>query len=124
MGEVCLGGERMTNKLYKINENNGEERSRLYLNAGQLSELTPWSVPAIDSMCRTGVLKLNVHYFRPHGPRSHRIFFWPAIVELIEGQSAAKVTDRVTEQKAQIPRPPTMVIDVEQAQTELLRLLS
>jgi hypothetical protein len=58
---------------------------REYLNVEQLSEVTPWTVAAIEKMVIRGTLRLNLHYYQPFGPRTQLVFKWRAIVALIEG---------------------------------------
>ncbi len=90
---------------------------REYLSAAQLAQVTPWSVEAIHKMVQRGVLRREVHFFQPFGPRAHLVFKWRAIVTLIEGRSLDgddREDGRVIELGA---------IDVEKATAEFSRLL-
>ncbi len=62
--------------------------TRQYVNLEQLSQLTPWSPRAIQTMQARGKLKEGVHFFKPFGPHSRAIFSWPKVVELIEHSTA------------------------------------
>lgn len=62
---------------------------RAYLNADELSKLTPWSPEAIRRMVARGVLRKGEHYFQPFGPRTQLLFKWPAIAALIENEPAS-----------------------------------
>ena len=62
-------------------------RPKPYVSPRELSELTPWTLDAIEGMVKRGVLKYRKHWFRPPG-RRERIFKWDAIVDLIEGKAA------------------------------------
>ena len=55
-----------------------------YLSTEQLSQLTPWTVQAINTMWKRGILKRGVHYYQPMGRGGQVIFKWSAVVELIE----------------------------------------
>jgi hypothetical protein len=91
---------------------------RAYLNAEQLSMLTPWSPDAIRRMIQRGVLRKGEHFFQPLGSGTHRLFKWTAIVELIESNDAEPpmtgAVDCRTEPEA---------INVEEATQRLRRLL-
>ena len=97
----------------------GEMRSLLreYLSIEQFAALGPWSVDAIEKMIRRGVLRRDVHYFQPFGPRTRRIFKWSAIVTLIEGRNGLVDTQGVA------PASRGTVLDVETATADLHRLL-
>ena len=86
---------------------------RPYLSAEQLAAVTPWSVNGIWKMVGRGVLKRDVHYFRPLGRRREIVFKWTAIVALIEGAQS-------TEPEQSEARKG---MDVQQAAKELERLL-
>src|SRR5215470_907524 len=89
---------------------------REYLTTEQLAEVGPWSVDAIDKMIRRGILRREVHYFQPFGPRTQLIFKWSAIVMLIEGRNSLVDTEGVT------PASRGTVLDVETATADLHRL--
>jgi len=63
---------------------------REYLSVEQLAAITPWSEEAIRRMVSRGVLQKGVHYFQPLGRRSHLVFKWSAVVQLIEGAPEAE----------------------------------
>lgn len=90
---------------------------RPYMSIKQLAELSPWSPAAIDRMISRGIFQLNVHYFRPTGPRGERVFKWAAIAEFVERE--AKKLEAATE-----PPPPRRrkSIDVDQVESALQRL--
>jgi hypothetical protein len=91
---------------------------REYLSAEQLSEVTPWSLSAIDKMVSRGVLKRDVHYFQPFGRRTQLVFKWSAIVALIEGhhtESDRTYGEHVVDRGGKL--------DVEKAKAGLGRLL-
>lgn len=90
---------------------------RAYLNAEQLSVLTPWSPDALRRMIERGVLRKGEHFFQPLGPRTHRLFKWSAIVEMIESNDAEPMPPAV-ERRAE-----PEAIDVEEATQRLRRLL-
>lgn len=89
---------------------------RAYLYIDQLSEVTPWSPPAIRTMIARGVFKEGVHFFKPQGPGSRPIFAWRAVVEYIEG-TAAQAAD------GSIPLPDGRAINLDEATKEAQRLL-
>jgi len=90
---------------------------REYLSVEQLATITPWSEEAIRRMVSRGVLRKGVHYFQPLGPRSHLVFKWSAVVELIEGAPEA---EHVSGRNAAAD---TGGLDVEAATAALYRLL-
>ena len=92
--------------------------SREYLSAEQLSQVTPWTVDAIQKMINRGVLRRGVHFFQPLGRRTQLIFKWSAIVALIEGDHT-KGDDTHSEHVVRKGE-----IDVEKATAGLGRLLT
>ena len=90
---------------------------REYLSIEQFAALGPWSADAIEKMIRRGVLRRDVHYFQPFGPRTRLIFKWTAIVTLIEGRTSLVDTQGVA------PASWGTVLDVETATADLHRLL-
>jgi hypothetical protein len=62
--------------------------ARVYLSAEQLSELTPWSVQALNAMRKRGTLRLGVHYFQPAGRGSQVLYKWEAMRAFIEARDA------------------------------------
>ncbi len=68
------------------------------MSAEELALVTPWSPEAQRKMRDRGVFVLGKHYFKLPGERSHVIYFWEAVVELIrsgvpsdqEARSAAR----------------------------------
>lgn len=95
---------------------------RPYLSASQLSELTPWTVSAIEKMIQRGTLIRDVHFFQ-RAPRSERIFCWHAIEAFIRGLPHARPLDRDPGPVAHC-HGASDEIDVTQAETDLRRLLS
>ena len=91
---------------------------RPYMSIEQLATVTPWSVPAIRKMMARGILKLDVHYFRPLGRRRELVFKWSAIVAMIEHEPQV-----VKEPEAQPRQPRSVDMDVEQATANLERML-
>jgi hypothetical protein len=91
---------------------------RAYLNAEQLSVLTPWSPDAIRRMVQRGVLHKGEHFFQPLGPGTHRLYKWSAIVELIESNDAEPPMAGAVERRAE-----PEAINVEEATARLRRLL-
>jgi hypothetical protein len=90
---------------------------REYLSIEQLAAIGPWSVDAIEKMIRRGILRREIHYFQPFGPRTRLIFKWSAIVTLIEGRGSLVDTCGVAlAAKGE-------VLDVETATAGLHRLL-
>jgi hypothetical protein len=61
-----------------------------YLSVKELSELTPFTEPAIRTMMVRGVFKKGVHYFEIG---SRRVFKWAAVVDLIEGRGVDPVCE-------------------------------
>jgi hypothetical protein len=92
---------------------------REYLSAEQLSEVTPWSLSAIEKMVTRGILQRDVHYFQPFGRRTQLVFKWSAIVALIEGDC---MKSDETHSKHEVERRGE--IDVEKAKAGLGRLLT
>jgi hypothetical protein len=89
---------------------------RRYLYIEQLAALTPWSEDAIRTMIARGTFKLGVHYFKPHGANGRPIFSWEAIVEYIEGGTAAAGA------RDMIPLADGTVVDLDEATAKAHRL--
>jgi hypothetical protein len=115
---------RADDRLLDVREANAAPRSgtapqseaafvRPYLSAEQLATVTPWSVNAIWKMVGRGMLRRNVHYFRPLGRRREIVFKWSAIVALIEGSEQTEAEQPGTRKG----------MDVQQAAHDLERLL-
>lgn len=92
-----------------------------YLSADELAQWTPWTLDAIEKMVRRGVLLRGVHYFQPFGRRRRLVFKWSAIVALIEGRAIRSDTHPVLEKTR--AEDTKRVLNVEEAETELRRLL-
>ena len=90
---------------------------REYLTIEQLAAVGPWSADAIEKMIKRGLLRRDVHFFQPFGPRTRLIFKWSAIVALIEGRNSLIDTSDV------VPAATGEVLDVETATADLRRLL-
>ena len=102
-------------------------RSRAYISAAELTELTPWTPDAIEKMVRRGTLVRGLHYFQPFGLRSRFLFKWDAIVGLIEGAPFHSGLGSPVEGArigATSVRKEGRQIDVEKAETSLQRLLA
>lgn len=99
------------------------ETPRPYLSTEQLTQLTPWSVDAIEKMISRGLLVRGVHFFKLGGRRGRLIFKWDAIVGLIEGQAARTHARDVLKPHDHSKSSPKLVMNVETATTELQRLL-
>ena len=56
-----------------------------YLSVHQLAERIPYSTGAIRNLMSRGVLRLGVHYTKPHG---RPIFHWPAVVAWLKAGAA------------------------------------
>ena len=91
---------------------------RPYLSLVQLAECTPWTTDTIRQKMRRGELRLGVHYFQPGGRRSQVLFKWAAIVELIEGRRTPVQVEEP------VPAMPAGVLDYDEAEKGLQRLLS
>jgi hypothetical protein len=87
-----------------------------YLHREGLAALTPWSVEAIDTMVKRGMLRAGVHYFQLQR-RGRLIFKWAAIVALIE-RGAGDPTSAGSQHGNENGK----VIDVEEATERLRRL--
>ena len=90
---------------------------REYLTIEQLAAVGPWSADAIEKMIKRGLLRRDVHFFQPFGPRTRLIFKWSAIVALIEGK------DRVADTSDVAATEKGRAFDVETAKAGLHRLL-
>jgi len=94
-----------------------------YLSSEELAQRTPWSADAIEKMIGRGVLVRGVHFFQLGGRRSRLIFKWDAIVGLIEGRRIrTKPTDMIETEDRQ-GAGVKQGLNVEEATTELQRLL-
>lgn len=94
-----------------------------YLSAEELTQRTPWTPDAIEKMISRGVLVRGVHYFQLGGRRSRLIFKWDAIVALIERQRIRTKPTDVVETEDRCEAGAKQGLNVEEATTELQRLL-
>jgi len=91
-----------------------------YLYVEELAALTPWTVEAIETMKKRGVLRIGVHYFQPTGSRGRLIFKWTEIVRLIEGDAGIVAESGEAVVKGYNGKA---VLDVEKATVEIRKLL-